>query len=215
MLKPMTGKVILVMISLSMTGCNIYDKYGHGRLVSSKLDEASATPVDLPPNAPSISQRYRPEGVSSKSEHKGFDILVPSRTPVLAAADGEVSRAQTSILYGRQLMIDHAAGAAGYRIQTRYFHLSERLVEVGDQLRRGQLIGYSGASGMAGGFPHLHFEVHRLGEGDDAVAVSVLDPQLFWVEGKGKITCYDKNREWQARPVALSYPVPCLGVERE
>jgi len=213
MQKPLTGIVIVVSFSLSMTGCGIYDKYGYGRVVSSKLDEASVTPVELPPNAPSISQRFLPQGVSSKSEHKGFDILVPTSTPVLAAADGEVSRVQTSVLYGRQVMIDHAATAAGFQIQTRYFHLSERQVAVGDLLRRGQVIGYSGLSGLAGGFPHLHFEVHRLGEGADAVAVRFLDPQLFWVDGKGKITCYDKHREWSAEPLALSYPVPCLGME--
>jgi murein DD-endopeptidase MepM/ murein hydrolase activator NlpD len=213
MLKPKMGNVIVVLISLSMTGCGIYDKYGHGRVVSSKLDEASVTPVDMPSNAPSISQRFLPQGVSSKSEHKGFDILVPSRTPVLAATDGVVSRVQTSILYGRQVMIDHGATAAGDRIQTRYFHLSEQRVVVGDRLQRGQVIGYSGFSGLAGGFPHLHFEVHRLGDGADAVAVRFLDPQLFWVDGRGRITCYDKHREWPAEPVALSYPVPCLGMD--
>jgi murein DD-endopeptidase MepM/ murein hydrolase activator NlpD len=211
MLKPPIANLIVVLIGLSMTGCSIYDNYGYGRVVSSKLDENLATPVELPPNAPTISQRFLPQGVSSKGEHKGFDILVPSGSPVLAAAGGEVSRVQTSILYGRQVMIDHAETAAGFRIQTRYFHLSEQLVTVGDRLQRGQLIGYSGVSGLAGGFPHLHFEVHRLGDG--AVAVRFLDPQLFWVDGKGKVTCYDRQREWPDEPAALIYPVPCLGVE--
>ncbi len=213
MRKPMMANVIVMLIGLSMTGCGIYGKYGYGRVASSRPDEASVTVIELPPNAPSISQRFLPQGVSSNSEHKGFDILVPSRTPVLAAATGVVNRVQTSVLYGRQVMIDHAATAAGYRIQTRYFHLSEQRVAVGDRLQRGQVIGYSGFSGLAGASPHLHFEVHRRGEGVDAVAVRFLDPQLFWVDGKGKITCYDKHREWAAEPVALSYPVPCLGME--
>jgi len=211
MLKAIMGNVLAVLVSLSMTGCSIYDRYGYGRVVSSKLDESSATAVDLPSNAPSISQRFLPQGASAKGEHKGFDVLVPSGTPVLAAANGEVSRVQTSFLYGRQVMIDHGTTAAGYRIQTRYFHLSEQQVAVGDRLQRGQVIGYSGLSGMAGGFPHLHFEVHRLGE--DAVALSFLDPQLFWVDGKGKITCYDRHRAWSVDPLKLSYPVPCLGVD--
>ncbi|MCP4471639.1 MAG: hypothetical protein GY815_13315 [Gammaproteobacteria bacterium] len=64
MLKQMMGNVIVVLIGLSMTGCGIYGKYGYGGVVSSRLDEASATVIELPPNAPSISQRFLPQGVS-------------------------------------------------------------------------------------------------------------------------------------------------------
>ena len=209
----MTSKALMLLITLTMTACGIYSHYGYGRIAASKLDAVSMTPLELPENAPSISQRFRPVGVSSQSEHKGFDILVTAGTPVLAAADGEVSRVQTSILYGRQIMIDHGRVAAGHPIQTRYFHLSERHVAVGDRLQRGQLIGYSGASGMAGVYPHLHFEVHRLAEGGNPSTIHFLDPQIFWADGSGKITCYVRDRKWKATPVTLSYPVPCRDLE--
>lgn len=45
------------------------------------------------------------------------------------------------------------------------------------------------------------------------IAESQLDLQLFWVDRLGKITCYDGNRDWIESPVALTYPVPCRGVE--
>ena len=196
-----------------LAGCGTYEHFGYGRVANSRLGAEKATPIELPPNAPSISQRFRPEGVSAKTEHKGFDIFVPSGTPVLAAADGEVSRARTSILFGRQVLIDHAATAAGHRIQTRYFHLSKRLVEVGDRVNRGQMIGYTGQSGMTGVYPHLHFEVYRLNAEEPPVATVFLDPQVFWVRGVGKITCYDRHFEWDAMPVKLTYPVPCRDVD--
>ena len=205
--------ITALFITLGTSGCSIYEKYGYGKVVKSKLDQASITPVQLPIIAPSISQRYRPVFASSQSEHKGFDILVPSRTPVLAAADGEVNNVTLSVLYGNQLILNHGRTAAGYRIQTRYFHLDEQLMKVGENVRRGQLVGYSGATGLAGMYPHLHFEVHQLDDGNIPVAIGDLDPQLFWVDGKGKVTCYDSARDFTPAPVSLSYPVPCLDLD--
>jgi murein DD-endopeptidase MepM/ murein hydrolase activator NlpD len=201
--------ITALFIMLATCGCSVYEKYGYGRVARSKLDQASITPVQLPVIAPSISQRYRPMFASAQSEHKGFDILVPSRTPVLAPADGEVSKVALSLLYGNQLILNHGRTAAGYRIQTRYFHLDEQLMEVGENVRRGQLVGYSGVTGLAGLYPHLHFEVHQLNDDDIPVAIRDLDPQLFWFDGKGKVTCYESARDFTPTPVSLSYPVPC------
>ena len=131
---------------------------------------------------------------------------------MLAAADGRVSRAETTIYYGRIVALDHGPTAAGYRIQSRYFHLSERLVDVGDEVRRGQLLGYSGQSGLTGVFPHLHFEIYRLNDATPAVATVFLDPQIFWVRGPGRITCYDQRLDWPSQPVVLTYPAPCRDV---
>ncbi len=198
-----------LLITLVSSGCSYYQKYDYGKVAGSRLDKALVTPIDLPVSAPSISQRFRPVGVSSQNEHKGFDIIVPDRTPVLAAAGGEVSRVARSILFGNQIILNHGRNAVGYRIQTRYFHLDQPLVIEGEKIRRGQLVGYTGATGLAGVFPHLHFEVHRLNEAVAPIAFKFLDPQLFWVDGVGKITCYDNRREYSESPVRLTYPVPC------
>ena len=200
--------VAVLVVMLAPVGCNVYQSHGYGK---APKGSAAATPLYLPETAPSISQRFRTEFASSKYEHRGFDILVPSGTPVLAAADGRVSDVSTSVLYGRQVMLDHAATAEGFRIQTRYFHLAQPLVEAGERVRRGQLIARSGASGMAGGFPHLHFEVHQLVDETSSVTLRVLDPQLFWVDGAGRVTCFDKAHDWPRTPVTLTYPVPCQG----
>ena len=99
-----------------------------GRLAKSKLEPDLVTRVDLPANAPTISQRYL-SPATHIGWHRGFDMLVPYRTPVLAAADGTVSVVRRSILYGNQIFIDHGLSAPGYALQTRYFHLTQALVE--------------------------------------------------------------------------------------
>ena len=205
----MRNSIMSLLVTIFIGGCSIYEKYGYGWVAKSKLDSAQVTPLELPEHAPSISQRYRPLFATSHGAHRGFDVLVPSGTPVLAASNGDVARVKFSILYGNQVMLNHGSIAAGFRIQTRYFHLSEIIVAEGEKIRRGQLIGYSGVTGLLGGFPHLHFEVHQLNDDDMPVAIGDLDPQLFWVDGKGRVTCYESARDFTPVPVSLSYPVPC------
>jgi murein DD-endopeptidase MepM/ murein hydrolase activator NlpD len=88
--------------------------------------------------------------------HSGVDISAPMRTPVHAAADGIVMRAEFSGGYGRTVIIDHGRG-----MHTWYAHLAKFEVVPGQEIRRGGILGYSGASGKVTA-PHLHFEV-RLG----------------------------------------------------
>jgi len=201
------------LLLLLPVGCGVYHKHGHGKIVGSKLDSDLQTPVTLPANAPSISQRFNPRTGPSNADHRGFDILVPTGTPVLAAADGVVSQVRLSLLYGRQVMLDHDRGAAGFRLQTRYFHLTEQRVSAGESVRRGQLLGYSGMTGLAGMFPHLHFEVHRLSDTEPAAAAGFQDPQLFWVDGVGRVSCFDSSRAFPPTPAMLTYPVPCQGLK--
>jgi murein DD-endopeptidase MepM/ murein hydrolase activator NlpD len=222
---PITKIVVILLITTVVSACNVYREYGYGKIAGSRLDRSISTEVRMPANAPSISQRYmpiwgpsdgKPVRRPTSGEHKGFDLLVPTRTPVIAvdAGDaGEVVSVELSFMFGRQVMLNHGRTDQGFRIQTRYFHLTEVIVEESDQLDRGQILGYSGASGMAsGGLPHLHFEVHRLNRAIQPIAVKALDPQLFWVDGVGVITCFDKMREFQQGLVRLTYPVPCRGV---
>jgi murein DD-endopeptidase MepM/ murein hydrolase activator NlpD len=200
-------------LALALPACNSFESRGYGWVARSKM--AQPTPVYLPENAPSISQRFRPADGPADSNHRGFDIFVPSGTPVIAAADGRVSRAAFSVLYGRQVLVDHLPDGGGRGLQTRYFHLSEQRVNAGDAVRRGQLLGYSGRSGVVGVFQHLHFEVHRLEAAGPPRDVGLLDPQAYWVDGVGRITCFDRRRDFSPTPLRLTYPVPCRGLDRE
>jgi hypothetical protein len=98
--------------------------------------------------------------------HKGLDLAAPIGTPVYAPADGTVLSADWSKSgYGLMIILDH-----GYGLTTRYAHLSEALVTVGQKISRGELIAKVGTTGRSTG-PHLHYEA-ILGE------VNV-DPQNF------------------------------------
>jgi murein DD-endopeptidase MepM/ murein hydrolase activator NlpD len=88
--------------------------------------------------------------------HTGVDISAPMGTPVHCAADGIVAYSEYSAGYGRVVIVDHGNG-----MTTRYAHLSKFEVIPGQEIRRGEIVGYSGASGRVTS-PHLHFEV-RLG----------------------------------------------------
>jgi murein DD-endopeptidase MepM/ murein hydrolase activator NlpD len=85
--------------------------------------------------------------------HAGIDIAAEYGSPVRAAADGLVTKAAFGNGYGREIMIDHGNG-----IETLYGHLSGFAVTAGEQVKRGQVIGYVGSSGHSTG-PHLHYEV--------------------------------------------------------
>jgi murein DD-endopeptidase MepM/ murein hydrolase activator NlpD len=85
--------------------------------------------------------------------HSGLDISVPYGTPVHAAADGVVTFADIMSGYGNLIDLDH-----GHGIVTRYGHLSGFAIAAGEHVRRGQVIGYVGATGRATS-PHLHYEV--------------------------------------------------------
>lgn len=87
------------------------------------------------------------------SYHSGLDIAMPSGTPFVAPADGVVILAAKSpfTLEGYLLMIDHGGG-----LNSAFLHCSELLVDEGQIVRQGQVIGRIGATGRASG-PHLHW----------------------------------------------------------
>ncbi|MEZ5316942.1 MAG: peptidoglycan DD-metalloendopeptidase family protein [Vicinamibacterales bacterium] len=99
--------------------------------------------------------------------HKGLDIALAEGTDVPAARPGTVTFAGEMSGYGRTVVIEHDGGAS-----TRYAHLSQINVKVGDVVEQGQVIAKSGSTGRVTG-PHLHFEVL---EGGQAV-----DPSEFLV----------------------------------
>jgi murein DD-endopeptidase MepM/ murein hydrolase activator NlpD len=89
--------------------------------------------------------------------HTGIDFGAPVGAPIFAAAAGEIFTAGWCRGYGRCIIILHGDG-----ISTLYGHCSAVLVQSGQIVRRGQLIGLVGSTGLSTG-PHLHFEVRRNG----------------------------------------------------
>ena len=85
--------------------------------------------------------------------HLGFDLATTQHGPVLAANDGKVIWAAMLGIYGNCIVLDH-----GYGLQSIYGHLSEISVKEGDMVTRGQPMGKSGSTGLAGG-DHLHFSM--------------------------------------------------------
>ncbi len=86
--------------------------------------------------------------------HSGQDIAAPEGTPIYAAMDGEVIAAGVGEMSGNYVKLAHENG-----VETLYCHMSARNVEEGVAVRRGDVIGFVGHTGLATG-PHLHFEVH-------------------------------------------------------
>jgi murein DD-endopeptidase MepM/ murein hydrolase activator NlpD len=89
--------------------------------------------------------------------HKGMDIGAPYGTPIMAAIDGVVQFAGRNRGYGNFVKLAHGGGIA-----SGYGHMSRIAVAPGERVRRGQVIGYVGSTGMSTG-PHLHWEVWRNG----------------------------------------------------
>ena len=89
--------------------------------------------------------------------HEGLDFVAEIGHPVLSSASGEVIRSTTDPSYGNMVDVQHKEGFV-----TRYAHLSQRHVVVGQQVRKGEVIGLLGNTGRSTG-PHLHYEVFHRG----------------------------------------------------
>jgi len=124
--------------------------------LSSHVRRLSATPSIMPTEGFLTSNfakvRYHPI-LHYNRAHEGIDITAPYGSPIIAPAAGRVTKAGWENGYGIVVEIDH-----GYGIVTRYAHQSRVGVHVGQQLRRGDRIGFIGSTGLSTG-PHLHYEV--------------------------------------------------------
>lgn len=117
------------------------------------------------------------DGGSDVSAHYGVDFGVPTGTEVRAAGAGKVVMAENRISTGWSIVIEHMPG-----LFSLYYHLNEMNCNVGDLVKPGDLIGKSGATGLATG-PHLHWEFRVNGE-----AISpwfFLEKGLFTVSNSG------------------------------
>jgi murein DD-endopeptidase MepM/ murein hydrolase activator NlpD len=104
--------------------------------------------------------------------HPGFDLAAPTGTQVNAAAGGTVVHAGPAGTYGNLVTVRHDNG-----FETRYAHLSEVDVKVGDTVSAGQDVGKVGTTGYSTG-PHLHFEVRKDGQAIDPAPLLPLTSPL-------------------------------------
>jgi murein DD-endopeptidase MepM/ murein hydrolase activator NlpD len=98
--------------------------------------------------------------------HLGYDLAITSHVGVEASNDGRVVYAAPLGIYGNCIVVDH-----GLSLQSIYGHLSEISVHEGDLVKRGQIIGKSGQTGLAGG-DHIHFSMQLEGV--------QIDPREWW-----------------------------------
>ncbi|MBE1277385.1 M23 family metallopeptidase [Enterovibrio baiacu] len=134
-----------------------------------------STMLQLIPSGQPIESYRRSSGYGSRTHpvtgnkkfHLGLDLTADIGTPVYAPADGvvEYKRPSRKKGYGNMLKIDHAFG-----FMTLYAHLDKFNVNTGNFVKKGDLIGWSGNTGLSTG-PHLHYEVRFLGR--------ALDPRRF------------------------------------
>jgi len=101
-------------------------------------------------------QRLDPFG-GHGSFHSGIDISVPTGTPIIATAGGQIKFCDSYAGYGRLVVVDHGNG-----METYYGHLSRFNVIPGQRIARGEIVAWSGKTGRATS-PHLHYEVRLSG----------------------------------------------------
>lgn len=94
--------------------------------------------------------------------HAGMDFTCKQGTPIHASGDGRVLYAEYGTNgYGMHVIVDH-----GFGYQTLYAHMSKLEVRIGQRVKRGDVLGLVGNTGLSVG-PHLHYEVHRTNEAVD------------------------------------------------
>jgi hypothetical protein len=125
-------------------------------------------PLPTAPRTDSFGTRRIFNG-SLASVHRGLDYRAKSGTPIAAVNAGRIILARKLYYEGNCVIIDHGQG-----LMTLYMHLSRFKVKEGVQVRRGQIIGLSGATGRATG-PHLHLGVRWMGAYLDAAKLFELD----------------------------------------
>lgn len=132
---------------------------GHLNLVRRNVEKRealmSATPSIWPIHGwLSAGFGMRPDPFTGERDfHPGLDISAEKGTPIVATADGTVQLAAPAGDYGNLVIVNH-----GYGLTTRYGHLSKFAVWTGKEVKRGEVLGYVGATGRATG-PHLHYEI--------------------------------------------------------
>ncbi|MBR4879926.1 MAG: M23 family metallopeptidase [Clostridia bacterium] len=110
---------------------------------------------------------YRVHPISKETTfHYGIDLAANEGNKILSFADGKVTETGESTIFGNYIKIQHADGFVSF-----YGHLSKVNVKKNEFVKRGNVIGNAGATGVATG-PHLHFEIRKNGK--------VIDPEQYF-----------------------------------
>jgi murein DD-endopeptidase MepM/ murein hydrolase activator NlpD len=141
----------------------------HIAIARAQADKLAHTIATVPLNAPVTGELDPSSGFGVRIDpflnrpamHTGIDFRGNPGEPVRATASGTVTAAGWSGGYGRMVEIEHANG-----VSTRYGHLSEIDVKVGQTIKIGQVVGRLGSTGRSTG-PHLHYETRIDGEAVD------------------------------------------------
>ncbi len=137
--------------------------------------------------------------------HPGIDINTAVGSPIIAAADGIVVAERKGSAEGEEVYILH-----GEHFKSLYAHLTKVLVRKDQLVKRGQLIGLSGATQSVKRlhFEHLHFALCKISQGHCSLRSDTFDPNLFWLGGQPQ--CFDPGKDYSAyAPIDLTLPVAC------
>jgi len=133
-------------------------------LAKNKADMLAALPAIQPVANKNLSRiasgyGYRIHPIyKNRKLHTGMDFSSKSGTPIYATGDGKISKLRRSRRgYGNHVIIDH-----GYGYKTLYAHMKKYIVQKGQKVKRGEVIGYVGNTGTSVA-PHLHYEVIKDG----------------------------------------------------
>lgn len=127
------------------------------------------TPINGARISSSFSTARRHPILGYTRRHNGTDFAAPTGTPVLAAGNGVVERANRFGSFGNYVKIRHANG-----FETAYAHLNgfARGIQAGSRVTQGQVIAYVGTTGRSTG-PHLHYEVHVNGQAVNSMTLDL------------------------------------------
>lgn len=177
----------------------LFGGMGGGENTTPSSNNAGTTPMAINP-APKYQRissdygwRSDPNNPKERHHHGGIDYAMPVGSPVLAAADGVVDQVTTQPNSGRSF--GHYVVLKHDGFFTYYAHLSKSVVKVGQEVRQGQLIAYSGGKKGAWGAgsstgPHLHFEV-RLSKGSK----QSVDPKSIFGKIKSAVSNLFKGKK--------------------
>jgi len=182
-------------------------------LVLSILSCSTAYKGPIYEGSPPIGNWYGKPGIKyGEDKHPGIDYSIPTGTPIIAISDGvvvSITRPFPSEPYGGGFFVGvlHENYFASL-----YGHLTKHLVQKGRPIKRGELIGYSGASNN--GYKHLHFGLVKIGTTEAHLLSNTHNPDNFWLDGKPQ--CFDPQvdySKYSAKEITL--PVACGEYQRK